>query len=276
MVLLNSLPFWIKGAAATDHGTGTPFPGSINTTQVSALAHASLNTPVNASDPNVGIFREDVLNVYPSNFTVYWDRIPTTSVATWVYQFCGLVATTTCEIRENDFCCRCMNGLAGVSFGAFETIPEQDLNTPVRASGRGRHAIPTFQDVAQIYPVLGFSVDWTVVHDGTVAAGILFDACGMLPTTCILEEARLECLCRDFDSPVLLGYKTFRPGPNVVDRPAIISGRWHANLWGMNWNVLLLGFLAIISLGTVITAVRVIRNVRPSASSNVVRLPSFS
>jgi hypothetical protein len=76
MALLDSLPFWIKDATATEHNTrATSFRGSSNTVQVAALAHASLNTLVNASDPDVGISREDVLNVYPSNFIVDWDGI---------------------------------------------------------------------------------------------------------------------------------------------------------------------------------------------------------
>jgi hypothetical protein len=117
MALLDSLPFWIKDAAATEHSTrATSFRGSSNTAQVSALAHASLNTLVNASDPDVGISREDVLNVYPSNFIVDWDGIPTTSVAAWVYQCCGRVATTTCEIREYDFSCWCMTQSVWIDF----------------------------------------------------------------------------------------------------------------------------------------------------------------
>jgi hypothetical protein len=85
------------------------------------------------------------------------------------------------------------------------------LNTPVQASGSDPDAVPTIDDVSEIYPIRGFTVDWMAGHDGTVAAGILFNACGTLTTTCILEDARLECLCRDFASPVLLGYQTLRP-----------------------------------------------------------------
>jgi hypothetical protein len=209
MVLLDSLLFWIKGATATDHGTRTSFRRPINT--VSALAHASLNTPVNESDPDVGITREDVLKVYPSNFIVDWDDVPATLVATFIYQCCGRVATTTCEITESDVDCWCMKTNVGMSFEGIELIPVQDLNTPVQASGPDPDAVPTIDDVAAIYPIWGFLVDWMAGHDGTVAAGILFGACGTLPTTCILEDERLECFCRGFASPVFLGYETLRP-----------------------------------------------------------------
>jgi hypothetical protein len=91
------------------------------------------------------------------------------------------------------------------------------LPAPVQASGPDQHAVPTKDDVSKVYSFMGFVVDWMAGHDGTVAAGILFDACGMLPTTCILEDERLECLCRDFASPVLLGYEILRP-PYAVEQ----------------------------------------------------------
>jgi hypothetical protein len=185
------------------------FRGSIN----SDIPRVSLRLPVTASGADfVGRSREDVLSVYPSKFVVDWDSIPTTWAAAWVYRFCGAITKTTCEVREHDVSCWCRGTLIASGFADLQNIPEKDLNTPVYASGPDPVAVPTMEDVLDAYGSFAFSIDWSVGHGDTAAAGILFDVCGLLPTTCILEEARLECLCKDFASPIFLGYETLRSG----------------------------------------------------------------
>jgi hypothetical protein len=117
-----------------------------------------------------------------------------------------------CEIGEYLVSCWCENQPdAEFYFGYFDVIPVRNLNTPVQASGPDPEAVPAYYDVAQIYPIDGFVVDWTAGHDGAVAAGILVGACGTSPTTCILEERQLGCICRDLVISVSLGYEALRP-----------------------------------------------------------------
>jgi hypothetical protein len=172
------------------------------------LPQVNLNKPVPTS-VFYGPTREDVLKVYPEKFIVNWDSPPTTDAASWEYQWCG-TAATTCEVKEMVEC-SCMDTKNSFSFPLFVTLPMQDLNTPVHASSPD--GIPTRREVENFYYLMGFSVDWTEGHDGTVAAGTVYDACGgPVPTTCILEDAGLDCVCHDLTS-VFLGYETLQ-SPN--------------------------------------------------------------
>jgi hypothetical protein len=173
------------------------------------LPHTSLNMPVNASVPGFPSM-EEVLRVYPRNFIVSWDGIPETYTAAIVYESCGAVDRTQCKIRETNVVCWCAAYEISPSLPNFKKIAEQDLNSPVEASGPDPNAVPTMDDVQDVYPYY-FLVDWKVGHNGTVAARVLFSACGTVPTTCITEEARLECLCNDSVSPIFLGYEMLRP-----------------------------------------------------------------
>jgi uncharacterized protein Veg len=179
------------------------------------LPRASLSIPVNSSDPEFGPSMEEVLKVYPSYFVVSWDRIPETEISSFVYKCCGIVDRTTCKVRETDVACWCPASNTATGLWFLRKIPEQDLNTPVHASGPDPDAVPTVEDVEKVYPHWNFLVDWTAGHNGTMAAVILFDSCGMVPTSCIVEETRLECLCNDFATPIFLGYETLR-SPNAL------------------------------------------------------------
>jgi hypothetical protein len=195
-----------------------------------ALPHASLNMHVYASDPDVGPSTGEVLSVYPEIFTVDWDEIPMTAIAAQVYRACGVVDRSTCRVRETDFICYCTTKSMGSGFGGLQNIPEQDLNTPIRASGPDADAVPKAHDVAKVYPHWSFLVDWKSGHDGTMAAESLFEACGMVPTSCFALETSLECLCKDIASPVFLGYELLRP-PNVLpNKLAAVVPVWY-NDW---------------------------------------------
>jgi hypothetical protein len=194
-----------------------------------ALPRASLSMPVKAADPDYGPSMKEVLSIYPEVFVVDWDDIPMTAVAAQVYSACGVVDRSTCQVRKTDIVCYCTTKSSGNGFGGLQKIPEQGLNTPVHASSLDPDAVPTIDDVLRVYNG-NFLLDWSAGHNGTEAAGILFDACGLDPTICMVGLTRLECLCNGFSSPVFLGYEMLRP-PNVLpDKLAAVVPVWY-NDW---------------------------------------------